>query len=272
MKSYEMAEQLSKRANVSLEQAQEALERSNWDLLDAAIYIERNRTQFGSQPSETPQQNPAYFVSGDLGSQSHYATPGFGRDGHFDPRTDFNRPQGAFAPPPPPPHHMPPHGGMPPHGMPPHGEPVPPYKNFPRQDAPSFRETAHGQTGAGFDAQRFGNQVGQFVSSAAELIEKIVNALFGTKFIAVRNGVTVFSVPLLIFVIGAIAFPVIVIPAIVLGLAFNCKFMTSDSNKADMNNYGYREANWNYPPAPEQTPNKNRVNLSKDPGENKPMK
>lgn len=266
MKSFEMAEQLSDRAKVSLEQAQEALERSNWDLLDAAIYIERNRAQFDPKPNDTTPPNPAYFVSGDLGNQARYATPGFGREGHFDPRTDFNRPHGGFAPPPPP-HHMPPHD-MPPHHMPPHGDPVPPYKNFPRQDAPSFRQTAYGNTGAGFDAQKFGDQVGQFIGGAAELIEKVVNALFGTKFTAVRNGVTVFRVPLLIFAIAAFAFWFIAIPALVLGLAFNCKYMISDDNPIGTNGYG--NGNWDYPPSPPQASG-SRVSLSKEDGENKPL-
>lgn len=42
MKSYEMVETLSAKANVTLEQAKDALEKTNWDILDAAVYIERN--------------------------------------------------------------------------------------------------------------------------------------------------------------------------------------------------------------------------------------
>ena len=43
MKSYEMVETLSEKTNVSLAEAKEALEHSNWDMLDAAIYIEKKK-------------------------------------------------------------------------------------------------------------------------------------------------------------------------------------------------------------------------------------
>lgn len=41
MERYEMAELLSKKAGVSLEEARAALEENNWDLLDAMIALER---------------------------------------------------------------------------------------------------------------------------------------------------------------------------------------------------------------------------------------
>ena len=41
MERYEMAELLSQKAGVSLEEARQALEENNWDLLDAMIALER---------------------------------------------------------------------------------------------------------------------------------------------------------------------------------------------------------------------------------------
>lgn len=41
MEQFEMVEKLRERANVSYEEAKEALENSNWDLLDAMIYLEK---------------------------------------------------------------------------------------------------------------------------------------------------------------------------------------------------------------------------------------
>lgn len=49
MKSYEMVETLSTKAHVTLDKAKEALEKSNWDMLDAAIYLEANRTENTAQ-------------------------------------------------------------------------------------------------------------------------------------------------------------------------------------------------------------------------------
>ncbi|NLK96206.1 MAG: DUF4342 domain-containing protein [Clostridiales bacterium] len=41
MERIEMVEKLREKANVSYEEAQEALEKSNWDILDAMIYLEK---------------------------------------------------------------------------------------------------------------------------------------------------------------------------------------------------------------------------------------
>ena len=45
MKSYEMVEKLSEKAHVTLDTAKDALEKSNWDILDAAIYLEKNKVE-----------------------------------------------------------------------------------------------------------------------------------------------------------------------------------------------------------------------------------
>ena len=42
MDQFEKVEKLRERANVSYEEAKEALEASNWDLLDAMVYLEKN--------------------------------------------------------------------------------------------------------------------------------------------------------------------------------------------------------------------------------------
>lgn len=41
MTNFEMVEKLKEKANVSYEEAKEALERNNWDLLDAMVYLEQ---------------------------------------------------------------------------------------------------------------------------------------------------------------------------------------------------------------------------------------
>ena len=42
MEQLEKVEKLRERANVTYEEAKEALEASNWDLLDAMVYLEKN--------------------------------------------------------------------------------------------------------------------------------------------------------------------------------------------------------------------------------------
>ena len=41
MDNFEKVEKLRQHANVSYEEAKEALERSDWDILDAMIYLEK---------------------------------------------------------------------------------------------------------------------------------------------------------------------------------------------------------------------------------------
>ena len=42
MDNFEKVEKLREHANVTYEEAKEALENSNWDILDAMIYLEKN--------------------------------------------------------------------------------------------------------------------------------------------------------------------------------------------------------------------------------------
>lgn len=51
MERYEMAELLSQKAGVSLEEAKAALEENNWDLLDAMVALERAHKTAGAGPS-----------------------------------------------------------------------------------------------------------------------------------------------------------------------------------------------------------------------------
>lgn len=206
MKSYEMVEALSTKANVSLEQAKDALEHSNWDILDAAIYIERRKNAPGVPPAPNPAPGPAYFVSGKLNeTEGRFASPGFGRHGSFDPRTDFNKPQGANCPPPYPPH--------PP--VPPYAPGANPYAGAPNGGVPPYS----------VPPKQFENEpVGEFVGRLAGMLENVVNHIFKTSFVVRRHERVIFSVPLLIFIILVCVFLWAAIPLLVLGIAFDCKY------------------------------------------------
>nr|WP_294525943.1 hypothetical protein [uncultured Blautia sp.] len=63
MDQLEKVEKLRERANVSYEEAKEALEASGWDLLDAMVYLEKNgkvETPEQETASSTSQESPQY--------------------------------------------------------------------------------------------------------------------------------------------------------------------------------------------------------------------
>ena len=59
MERYEMAELLSQKAGVSLEEARQALEENDWDMLDAMVALERaHKTADGGVHVETGAEEP----------------------------------------------------------------------------------------------------------------------------------------------------------------------------------------------------------------------
>lgn len=54
MDHFDMTEKLREKANVSYEEAKDALERTDWDLLEAIVYLETN----GKMKRETNQEEP----------------------------------------------------------------------------------------------------------------------------------------------------------------------------------------------------------------------
>lgn len=61
MENYEKVEKLRERANVSYEEAKEALEQNNWDILDAMIALEKSGKAAGpKQTSYSTQDMPKY--------------------------------------------------------------------------------------------------------------------------------------------------------------------------------------------------------------------
>lgn len=75
MKSYEMVETLSVKTGVSLAEAKEALENCNWDMLDAAIYIEKKKSMNAKNAPHSP--NGAYTSFSGAPNFPPYGAPGF---------------------------------------------------------------------------------------------------------------------------------------------------------------------------------------------------
>lgn len=194
MKSYEMVETLSTKAGVSLEMAKDALERSNWDILDAAVYLERAKAGAAGQTQSEQQSAPqggAYYVSGRLHENNgSFATPS--ADG--DP-AGFNRPYGYNE------------------GY------TPPYKDFPNRGAGGYYGSDQ-TSGYDFDDK----PIGQAVGALAGTLEKIVNSLFCCYFVVNRRGSEVFRLHLLPTLIIGVVFWAATIPILLLGIAFECKY------------------------------------------------
>lgn len=62
MDNFEKVEKLRERANVTYEEAKEALENSNWDILDAMIYLEKNGKAPSPEQSSYTTQNQKITV------------------------------------------------------------------------------------------------------------------------------------------------------------------------------------------------------------------
>lgn len=65
MDNFEKVEKLKEHANVSYEEAKQALESSNWDILDAMIYLEQNGKVHGPEQSSFSTQAEKIVIDDD---------------------------------------------------------------------------------------------------------------------------------------------------------------------------------------------------------------
>jgi len=191
MKSYEMVETLSDKAHVTLEQAKDALEKSNWDMLDALIYLERNNSASAQYPN--------------------------GANGFNYPGSQMHPHNGQFGHPPMPPHGapFPPHGpnhndfNVPPQGMGPNG---PQFRVVPPHGVPPYDP---------------GKSVSESLGRACGKAEKIIGNGFDNAFVIRKNGDVLVQLPVFIFIIALFAsvpvLPAVIVAAIV-GLFCGLKY------------------------------------------------
>jgi len=90
MKSYEMVETLSEKTNVSLAQAKEALERSNWDMLDAAIYIEKKKSEQVRPPVNDYESSFQKEKEGRFSTPNYTQFSGAPNNQQFNQKGNFN--------------------------------------------------------------------------------------------------------------------------------------------------------------------------------------
>ena len=77
MDNFEKVEKLTERAHVSFEEAKAALEASNWDMLDAMIYLERQGKTNGSGSS----YSTTYEQKNDFSYEQNTTRSNAGKDG-----------------------------------------------------------------------------------------------------------------------------------------------------------------------------------------------
>ena len=205
MKSYEMVETLSDKAHVTLEQAKDALEKSNWDMLDAAIYLERTK---GSMNAPTYPQGPGYqYVSSQQNSfGGQFRQPPFPPNPPYPPQPGFKQPpRGNFPPKP---------GRQPGFNPPPFGNP-----GF--NGAPPFKNPGN----PGYNPQ--GKSVDEFLNKASNKAEKVIGDGTSNFFVVRRNGEKLIQLPILLFIIILLAtlpvFPIVIV-ILIAGLVFECKY------------------------------------------------
>lgn len=62
MERLEMVEKIAERANITVEEARDVLERNNWDMLDAMIELEREGKAYGGAKASTQKEEPEYMT------------------------------------------------------------------------------------------------------------------------------------------------------------------------------------------------------------------
>ena len=203
MKSYEMVETLSEKTKVSLEIAKDALEKCDWDMLDAAIYIEKNK------PKRTPPPPPH---GEHRGYPSSYQKPVDGQyfNPQYPPHADHGFPEENYtqfsgAPQPPfnvPPHHVPPHGPHSPYGQ---AEPfhIPEYKQEYNQPPVS---------------------VGELLGRVCGRIANTINKGMFDSLVVYKNEKRVIQIPLIVFLGLLLIGAWWLIPLLILGLFFDFKY------------------------------------------------
>lgn len=197
MKSYEMVETLSQKSHVTLEQAKDALEKSNWDMLDAAIYLERtgaansNRadgTPNGVSYSTSPQNNNPQQMP--FGANPQYGNPGQNGGQYVNP--PYNGSQCGNAQ----------------YGSGQYGN-------------PQYGNAQYGNAGQG---KSFGASINEWLNKAAGVIEKIIGNGVENSFVVSKNGNQIIQIPVLVFIILLLGiFPMSVI-LLVVGLFFDFKY------------------------------------------------
>lgn len=195
MKSYEMVETLSDKTKVSLAEAKEALENSNWDMLDAAIYIEKHKAQKN-------MPNNGYAGSQQNAKNGQYSSPNYTRFSGAPNNQPFDNGQNPF-------------GGQAynQYGNPQNSGPfnVPPYNQQYNQPPVS---------------------IGEMLGKICGKLENLINKGFRGSFVVSKNGRRAVQIPILVFLIIFICGFWSLLPLLVIGLFFGFTYSFEDNSKS----------------------------------------
>ena len=208
MKSYEMVETLSDKTKVSLAEAKEALENSNWDMLDAAIYIEKHKAQ--NRASQNQTSNGSYVGSQQTEQNGQYSTPNYTHFSGAPNNQPFDNSQNPF-------------GGQ------------------------AYNQYSNQQNSGPFNVPPYNQQynqppvsIGEMLGKICGKLENIVNKGFRGSFVVSRNGRRVIQIPTLIFLIIFLGGFWSLLPILFIGLFFGFTYSfedNSNSTKEPLNDF-----------------------------------
>ncbi len=202
MKSYEMVETLSDKTKVSLAEAKEALENSNWDMLDAAIYIEKHKAQ--SRATQSQASNGNYAGSQQTEQNGRYSTPNYTHFSGAPNNQPFDNGQAYNQ-----------------YGNQQNSGPfnVPPYN--PQYNQPPV-------------------SIGEMLGKICGKLENLINKGFRGSFVVSKNGRRAVQIPILIFLIILLCGFWSLLPILLIGLFFGFSYSfedNSNSTKEPLNDF-----------------------------------
>ena len=192
MKSYEMVETLSDKTKVSLAEAKEDLEKSNWDMLDAAIYIEKHKAQ-----SQKQTQGSGYDSSRQSEQNGQYSTPNY---------TQF-----SGAP-----------NNQPFDGSPFGGQAYNQYSN--PQNGGTFNVPPYNQ-----EYNQPPVSIGEMLGKICGKLENLINKAFRGSFVVCRKGRRVIQIPILVFLIILLCGFWSLLPFFIISLFFGFSYSFEDN-------------------------------------------
>ena len=200
MKSYEMVETLSDKTKVSLAEAKEALENSNWDMLDAAIYIEKHKAQ--NRASQNQTSNKGYAESRQTEQNGQYGNPNYTHFSGAPNNQPFDNGRNPFS------------------GM-------------------SYNQYGNPQNSVPFNLPPYNQQYNQPPVSIGEMLgricgklENLINKGFRGSFVVSKNGRRALKIPFLVFLIIFICGFWSLLPILFIGLLFGFSYSFEDNSKS----------------------------------------
>ncbi len=213
MKSYEMVETLSDKAKVTLEEAKNALDSTNWDMDQAETLLKQRKT-VNPAPQNTAPQNTAPQNSAPQNSAPGTTTPGSPLNslqgekygGYYNPNQPvisgkaFNKDGGAQSP-----------------------NYSQNYNYNPGGQNPGYSQNYN------YNPGYQGTSVSEMFGRACGNAENVIDKGLRSNFIVSKNGKVLFQLPLIVSAILGVTFLPTVAAGLFVGLCCDCKYSIGDN-------------------------------------------